>query len=1048
MTPRRLAWSVLAGLLTLAAASAPSAQTTTVAGISPGAWRSLGPGNLAGTVSALDIDPADPNVMFANAPGGGLFRTTDGGAHWTPIDELFSQLSAGWRDNERLDLGAIERDPRDRNVIFATLGNRLARSLDAGATWALLPPVAAPLNNSHTVAALEWLAIGPDGAVWTARRNIVYRSVDRGTTFDVQQIADSGFGLTRISFSRLQTGKAVAGGQLNDTFLTNDGGATWTRVLLPGFRNTDTVSVACAPTNPAIVYAVTSQGRFWKSTDGGLSYVQSQTSLAAGAYTSVWVDPSNPEQVVIGGPQQVYRTVDGGATFSTLPLPGNAGTGIRAFVTDPGFGINNRRAYAAAREGVAVTVDLDTTTTAGWQFLNTGFSNGEIAGADGSPAAGSIVARLRYTGLIRSGSQTGPNGWSVSRRFSLLPEFFPTSETVVVDPSDPAFVYAQGNTDIGVLRSVDGGQTFASVSATSALGLALQPGDPNVLVLHASTVERSRNARAASPSFTTILPATFFGQLPLAISDFTYAPSRPETAWAARSPKTLLRSDNAGADAPTWSAMDYPGMSAGGAPLLRIVLDPASPDTVYLANATAQPDGLYRTRDGGATWTDLTGATDSATAQDVAGQLPPWQGVYDLAIHPDHATWLYAATESGVYASEDDGATWSFAGPTRARVRDLFWMGRTLVAATDGRGLSSVDLGPHSAPQMAIDSIAPGATCAQPCTVSGWAIDRGAESGSGVDVVHVYAYPPSGAPIFLGAASVGGSRPDIAAYAGARFGASGFSLVVRSLAPGPYQFVAFARSTLTGTFNNAAAVSVTIPPSAFMAIDIPADGAVVASTFRVAGWAVDLAAASGTGIDAVHVWAYPVSGATPLFLGEALLGGSRPDLGAIFGPQFTPSGYELVAQGVPFGSYVIVAFGHSTVTGTFSVSRTTTVSVEQTVRLVIDTPRPNETISQSSRGIFFVFGWAIDTAAPSGTGIDAVHVYAYPVGGQPFFLGAANYGGQRSDIAAAYGSRFGPSGYGIALHTMAPGTYDLVVFAHSTVTGGFTPAVVRITVTP
>ena len=236
---------------------------------------------------------------------------------------------------------------------------------------------------------------------------------------------------------------------------------------------------------------------------------------------------------------------------------------------------------------------------------------------------------------------------------------------------------------------------------------------------------------------------------------------------------------------------------------------------------------------------------------------------------------------------------------------------------------------------------------------------------SGVDVVHVYAYPASGAPIFIGSAQVGISRPDIAAFAGARFGASGFSIQARGLASGPYQFVAYARSTLTGTFNNAASVSVTVAASTFMAVDIPADGAIVAPTFRVAGWAVDRAAASGPGIDAVHVWAYPVSGAAPFFLGAAALGGSRPDVGAILGSQFTPSGYELQAHDVPFGSYVIVVYGHSSVTGTFSVAKTTAVTVQQTVLLAIDTPAQNATIRRGNNGIFFVFGWAIDVPGTS-----------------------------------------------------------------------------------
>jgi hypothetical protein len=75
-------------------------------------------------------------------------------------------------------------------------------------------------------------------------------------------------------------------------------------------------------------------------------------------------------------------------------------------------------------------------------------------------------------------------------------------------------------------------------------------------------------------------------------------------------------------------------------------------------------------------------------------------------------------------------------------------------------------------------------------------------------------------------------------------------------------------------------------------------------------------------------------------------------------------------------------------------------------------------------------------------------VWAYPAaGGDPIFVGPAAIGGTRPDVAAVYGDRFAKSGYGIQVKGLAPGTYDIAVFAYSTVTGGFVPAkTVRITV--
>ncbi len=107
---------------------------------------------------------------------------------------------------------------------------------------------------------------------------------------------------------------------------------------------------------------------------------------------------------------------------------------------------------------------------------------------------------------------------------------------------------------------------------------------------------------------------------------------------------------------------------------------------------------------------------------------------------------------------------------------------------------------------------------------------------------------------------------------------------------------------------------------------------------------------------------------------------------------------------------------------------------------------PQTVIDLAEGGL--VAGWAADLDSQVDTGVDTVHVWAYPVDGRdPIFLGAAEYGGRRPDVAAIYGARFLKSGYGLRVEGLAPGTYDVAVFAYSTVTGGFVPAkTARITV--
>jgi hypothetical protein len=121
-------------------------------------------------------------------------------------------------------------------------------------------------------------------------------------------------------------------------------------------------------------------------------------------------------------------------------------------------------------------------------------------------------------------------------------------------------------------------------------------------------------------------------------------------------------------------------------------------------------------------------------------------------------------------------------------------------------------------------------------------------------------------------------------------------------------------------------------------------------------------------------------------------------------------------------------------------------SVAKIVRLVgpnplgvIDIPSGTEPVAQT----FQIGGWAIDLESTSGSGVDAVHVWAYRDFVTPVFVGVAEYGAQRPDVAAAYGSRFLESGYNL-LGTLSPGTYLLAVFPHDAVNHEFTPALTRV----
>ena len=231
---------------------------------------------------------------------------------------------------------------------------------------------------------------------------------------------------------------------------------------------------------------------------------------------------------------------------------------------------------------------------------------------------------------------------------------------------------------------------------------------------------------------------------------------------------------------------------------------------------------------------------------------------------------------------------------------------------------------PVTKPWMSID--APGNNATVPTNnvfLGGWTVDQGAPSGTGVDVIHVWAFPTfGGSPTFLGQARHGVMRPDVGAFFGdSRFSQSGFDITASLPAPGVYDIVAYARSTVTGQFSIWKIVRVTgVTPTSIpvMWTDLPAQNGVVGTTFQVSGWAIDLGPSSGPGVDTIHVWAYPTSGAPPVFVGVAPYGTSRPDLAAAFGnARFTNSGFNLLGS-LPVGDYTLVAFAHSSVANAFN----------------------------------------------------------------------------------------------------------------------------------
>ena len=176
-------------------------------------------------------------------------------------------------------------------------------------------------------------------------------------------------------------------------------------------------------------------------------------------------------------------------------------------------------------------------------------------------------------------------------------------------------------------------------------------------------------------------------------------------------------------------------------------------------------------------------------------------------------------------------------------------------------------------------------------------------------------------------ATYGLDRNDIAsAYGSAQFQFSGYSAVL-SLSPGVYRLDVSSADAAGTRVTQRRAVTV-VESHPLTSIDVPVNGSTVATTFAIGGWAIDTGAPEGTGVDAIHVWAFKNSDPNQAqFVGVPTLGVSRPDVGAVYGSRFTPSGYNLLATLSP-GSYQLNVYTHSSVTNSFSLVTVIWITVQ------------------------------------------------------------------------------------------------------------------------
>ena len=662
-------------------------------------WRHIGPeGNRFSAAAGI---PGHAHTYYVGAASGGIYKTTDGGVHWDAIFDDQPVQSIG-------SLGVAVSDP---NIVWAgtgegkirshvSVGQGVYKSTDAGATWTLMGLeqtgriprlVIHPTDADIVFICAMGHAYGPQP------ERGVYRTTDGGATWEHVLFVDEDTGCSDIAMDpsnprvlfagtwqlEIHTWGRTSGGPGGGLHVSRDGGDTWTKLNGPDNgiglpeKPVGKVAVAIAPSNPDRVYAMletgdgipwegreTEDGQVWRSEDGGRTWsliTRNRNAMGRPHYYSRVVVSPNDEDEAYFLTASFSVSTDGGRTLDVVPrveAPGGDHHDMWIDPTDPG------RMIVAHDQGLSISINRGKTwfrqrlTNAQMYHVTVDnaipynvLGNKQDEPTYRGPSNSRIMGQRRITGIPRGMWHHvggGESGWATP------------------DPTDPNIVWssASGSGMVGgiVVRYEEDRRQFRAVEVwpEQSRGAAsdvryrfiwdapihISPHDNNTVYVGSQHVHRTRNG---GQSWEVISPdLTLNDQSRMGLSGG-------------------LTGDNIG--------VEYAGTVFG------IAESPVEEGLIWAGTN----DGLLQvTRDGGATWTNVTGNMPG---------LPEWMAVRSIAPSRYEAGTAYVAIDGHqvnvrdpyVYRTRDYGE--SFEKITDGIPPSMFSYTKVIVEDTRRRGL-------------------------------------------------------------------------------------------------------------------------------------------------------------------------------------------------------------------------------------------------------------------------------------------------------------------------------------------------------------------------
>jgi photosystem II stability/assembly factor-like uncharacterized protein len=639
-------------------------------------WMPIFDDQPTGSIGALAVAPSNPNVIFVGtgeaqqrpdlATGDGMYKSTDAGRTWTHL---------GLRDTQQI--AQVVVDPKNADRLFvAALGHPygpntergIFRSLDGGRTFERVlyrdentggvDVVIDPVTPSTVYAALWQARQGPwENGDFRGPGSGLFKSTDGGTTWraltdglptwEGDRLGRIGIGISPSQPSRLFL--VVEARTTSGIYRSDNAGETWTRVNADQrvvARPSDATDIRVHPTNPDIVFVPTIVT--WKSTDGGRTFTAIRGAPGGDDYQRAWINPTNPDIIALTSDQGAIVSLNNGQTWSSWY---NQPTAAFYHVsTDNAFPY---RVCSGQQESGSVCIssrgDHGQITFREWSPVGVE-EYGYVAPDPLDPdiVYGGKVSRWdRRTGQTQN---VGPKplrdgGYRVVRTMPVL-----------FSPVNPRKLFFSSNV---LWQTTTGGQSWDQISPDLTRPSWEVP--PSVGI-YATRPE-------ARPTQRGVI--------------YTIAPSHidEQIIWVGTDDGLIHVTRDGGK---AWSNVTPPELK----PWMKVSLMDAShfdANTAYAAVNTIRLDDLrphvYRTRDGGRTWTTITTGLPDGGVINVVREDPKRRGL------------LFAGSEQAVYVSFDDGARWQSlrVNMPATSIRDLVIKGDDLVVGTHGRSFWILD---------------------------------------------------------------------------------------------------------------------------------------------------------------------------------------------------------------------------------------------------------------------------------------------------------------------------------------------------------------------